>query len=184
MSESLIDAGPQMSEAEVSEAGEERAFKDFFESQYPRLVRGLAFVLADGSDAEDIAQEAFVRVLERWARVETMRLPEGYLFRVAFNLSKRRRFVTYALQPFDKPVDGGNGSGGFEGDSIVRADMLKAVRCLKPRYRDPLVLRDWFELSYDDCSKVLRIAPTSVRVRVHRARSQLRDLLGGAYGQE
>src|SRR5215831_8501013 len=80
------------------DAGElmaERAFDEFFEAEKDRLLRTLAFITGSGAEAEDLAQEAFTRVFERWGTVSTMNDPAGYLHRTAMNLfrSQYRRFA-------------------------------------------------------------------------------------------
>lgn len=153
-----------------------RSFEAFFASEYPRVVRGLAMFLDSRADAEESAQEAFARVFERWDRVSEMQSPGGYLYRVARNVARRRRATQFILHPITH-------STSPEPDIATRVDVLDAVGKLSPRYRDALVLHDWFDLSYEDCASILGIAPVSVRVRIHRARESVRLHLGGDYGR-
>jgi DNA-directed RNA polymerase specialized sigma24 family protein len=66
-------------------------FRDFFEREYERLGEALR-VLTGGNvpEAEDVAQEAMVRVYERWGRIRGMDSPTGYLYRTALNLYRSR----------------------------------------------------------------------------------------------
>jgi RNA polymerase sigma-70 factor (ECF subfamily) len=59
------------------------AFEEFFETEREGLFRALLLVTHDYAEAEDLMQEAFVRVWERWDRVGTLDEPVGYLFRTA-----------------------------------------------------------------------------------------------------
>ncbi len=61
-------------------------FEEFFEAEKDRLLRVLSLITGSSSEAEDLAQEAFTRVFERWDMVATMEDPAGYLHRTAMNL--------------------------------------------------------------------------------------------------
>jgi DNA-directed RNA polymerase specialized sigma24 family protein len=65
-------------------------FRQFFQAEYRRLARALYLLTDDTGEAEDLAQEALVRVYERWDRVRTMESPVGYLYRTAMNLNRSR----------------------------------------------------------------------------------------------
>jgi DNA-directed RNA polymerase specialized sigma24 family protein len=69
-----------------------RDFEAFFQSEYTRPVRALYLLSGDRADAEDAAQEAMARVYERWDRVREMDAPDGYLYRVALHVERRRRY--------------------------------------------------------------------------------------------
>src|SRR5262245_39460991 len=74
-------------------------FEAFVEDHQARLFGALCLVTGDRFEAEEIAQEAFLRVFERWERVSGMDEPAGYLFRVAMNVFRtRRRRTALALR--------------------------------------------------------------------------------------
>src|SRR2546427_7022858 len=62
------------------------AFERFFEEQKDRLLRILSVITGSRAESEDLAQEAFTRLFERWERVAAMEDPAGYLHRTAMNL--------------------------------------------------------------------------------------------------
>src|ERR687897_62744 len=66
------------------------AFKDLFTAESRRLFGALCLITHDPHEAEDIGQEAFVRVFEHWDRVAPMVDPVGYLYRVAMNVLRSR----------------------------------------------------------------------------------------------
>ena len=154
-------------------------FAQFFDEYYARVVRGVALFLADARDAEDVAQDAFVRVLERWTAVSTMQSPDGYLFRVAWNAAKRRRRRALLFRQWPEVVETDSMSR-----AIVRADLLVAIRRLQPIYRDTFVLYEWLDMTTEECGQALGVDAGTVRVRLHRARSQLQAALGGRYGDQ
>jgi hypothetical protein len=75
---------------ELEPLAAEGDFDRFYRAQYVRLVRALLLLIGDPGEAEDLAQEALSRVYERWDRVSAMDSSEGYLFRTALNLHRKR----------------------------------------------------------------------------------------------
>jgi DNA-directed RNA polymerase specialized sigma24 family protein len=82
-----------MSEPAVEERAE--AFEDFFHA-HQRLLRAMYLATGDRHEAEDLAQEAFVRIFERWERVRSLDDPAGYLYRTALNARRSRLVVADA----------------------------------------------------------------------------------------
>jgi len=68
----------------------ERSFEDFFEHEQERLLRLLWMVTGSLQEAEDIVQDAFLRVWERWPKVSSMESPTGYLHHAAMNIFRNR----------------------------------------------------------------------------------------------
>jgi RNA polymerase sigma-70 factor (ECF subfamily) len=66
-------------------------FEAFFEAERGGLFGALVIITGDRHEAEEIAQDAFLSVWERWDRVGSMDNPTGYLYRTAMNLFRRRR---------------------------------------------------------------------------------------------
>src|SRR5262245_52572275 len=71
-------------------SAEPPAFESFFEEQKDRLLRILSVITGSRAEAEDLAQEAFTRVFERWTSVANMEDPAGYLHRTAMNLFRNQ----------------------------------------------------------------------------------------------
>ena len=69
---------------------EPRTFEDFYGSVNRPLFGALCVITGNRTDAEDISQEAFLRVWERWERVALMDSPEAFLFRTAMNVFRNR----------------------------------------------------------------------------------------------
>lgn len=74
-------------------------FDTFFEEEHERLFKALYFVTGQRQDAEELMQDAFLRLWERWDQIERIEDPTGYLFRVALNgFRMRRRRAAIALR--------------------------------------------------------------------------------------
>src|SRR5687768_5596118 len=91
-----LPAGPA-EEADVGEAAPN--FGEFYEATFRRLFTALCLVTGNRHEAEEVAQEAFVRVFERWDRVGMLEDPTSYLFRVSMNVFRSRfRRASLALR--------------------------------------------------------------------------------------
>lgn len=158
-------------------ATQEVDFRDFFEREYERLGRAAFLLCGDAGEAEELAQEAFVRVYEHWDRVREMGSPVGYLYRVALNLqrSRLRRLGAWARRrPVAEPAGPGDPAAWVE----TRDEIARGLAALPVGQRAALLLVEWLGMSDEEAGRVLGIAPTSVRVRISRARTALRGLSG------
>jgi len=158
---------------------DETSFRWFFETEYQRLCQALFLLTGDAYEAEDLAQEAMTRALERWERVGTMDSPAGYVYRTALNLNRKRirRLVVAARRALASvPAEDHSGTVGDQ------QDVRRALAEVSAREREALVLVDWLELNAEEAGQLLGIAPGTLRVRLHRGRAKLRDRLGGAHG--
>ena len=149
-------------------------FEDFYRTEFPSLVRAMFLLVPDVDEAQELAQEAMVRVFERWDRVSVMESPGGYLYRVGTNLN-RRRIRSLAVRARRLRTLGA-GLRDVEIDP-ARRDLADAISTLSVRLREAFMLVDWLGMSSDEAARVLHIAPASVRSRVHRARRELRARL-------
>jgi len=164
--------------AVVDPETEARDFRAFFEHERVRLVRATLLLTGNVAEAEDLAQEALARVLERWDRVSEMESPDGYLYRTALNLNRKRlRRMTIAAR---------RALGVSDHDPLAaaedRVDVLHAVASLPRPQREALVLVVWLGYATEEAGTLLGIEPGSVRGRLHRARQALRRQLGGRDG--
>jgi RNA polymerase sigma-70 factor (ECF subfamily) len=149
------------------------SFEEFFRERHIRLVRAMYLMTGDVAEAEELAQEAFLKVWERWDRVRILENAEGYLFRTAMNAfrSRRRRAVTAARRlvgraPRDPFVD------VEERDAVARA-----LGRLTPRQRAALVLTHMLEYPAEEAGRILGVKAVTVRVLASQGRAVLRGAL-------
>lgn len=150
-------------------------FDSFFEAHERRLFGTLCLVTGDRSEAEEVTQEAFLRMLERWDHLSHVQDRGAYLYRTAFNIyrSRFRRALRAArrLTAGDHPVD------AF--DQIdEREDLLAALRTLTPRQRAAVVLLDVIDLPSEEAGRLLGVKAVTVRRLASQARSALRGKIG------
>src|SRR3989337_910699 len=96
-----IPLGRVTAETEGHAVAEAHArFETFFEQTHQRLFGGLCLVTGNRHEAEEIMQDAYLKVWERWERVSGMDDPTGFLFRTAMNgFRSRYRRASIAIPP-------------------------------------------------------------------------------------
>jgi RNA polymerase sigma-70 factor (ECF subfamily) len=155
------------------------AFEEFFAAERTRLHRALFAITGSRGEAEDIAQDAFVRVWERWDRVGTLGDPAGYLHRTAMNLfrDRRRRFVL-SLKRAVHPSPDSNEYDAVEARSVAAS----VLGSLPPRQRAAVVLTEGLGYSAEEAGRMLGIKGSTVRALRHQARSNIRRSMETADG--
>ena len=152
-----------------------------FESFRPRLEAIAYRLLGSAAEAEDVAQEVFLR----WAAAdrEQIRVPEAWLTRVLTNLcltqlrSARSRREVYVGQWLPEPVLGGDPMLGpadtaEQRDSVSTA-MLLLMERLTPNERAVYVLREAFALTHAEIAEMLDITEVGSQQILHRAKQHL-----------
>lgn len=156
-----------------------RGFEDFFDANRDRLARALWLVARDRHEADEVAQEAFLKLWERWERVRHLEDPESYLYRTALNLYRNRvRRTGLALRRLVRAAPPVDPTEAVDDRDVV----IRALGRLTPRQRSALVLVDLLEMTSDEAARALGVRPATVRVLAARARTTLRQELGGLYG--
>ena len=137
-----------------------------------RLVGSMVLYCGDRQMAEEFAQEALARALERWDRVGQMTSPEAWTYRTAFNLARswfrRRRFEVVALRR--------EGAGRLPDlpDTAEAVAVRSAVASLAPRQRAVIVARFFAGLSVDETAEAIGCRPGTVKALTHQAIARLR----------
>ena len=167
-----------MGQAETTWTGSEHtvpvdaSFQEFFELEQERLLRLLWMVTGSLQEAEDIVQDAFLRVWERWPRVSTMDSPTGYLHNAAMNIFRNRyRRAKLGLRKAigtDPPID------AF-GSADDRISVSNALRGLTPKQRAALVLTDLLGYPAEEAGRMLGVRGSTVRSLSSTARAAMRD---------
>lgn len=148
------------------------AFEEFFQTERQRLFRALLLVTHDSAEAEDLMQEAFIRVWERWDRVGTLDDPVGYLFKTAMNLhrSALRRAVAAARRSLRPPAE----HDPFE-KVIAHDEAVRSLAALSPRQRAAVVVTELLGYSSEEAAEILGIRPGTVRTLTSQARAALQE---------
>ncbi len=144
--------------------------------QYPRLVRALELSGADLARAEDVAQEAFARTLPHWRRVRNGTNPSGYVYRVAFRLARRSRYLEVTTDA--ETLDAQASDSDVAAEASFGVDLAAAIDAMPRGRRAVALLCMLGGVSTRDTARSLGIAESTVRKQLERARAELRDALG------
>jgi RNA polymerase sigma-70 factor (ECF subfamily) len=138
---------------------------------YPRLVGSLRLYLGDLATAEEVAQDALCRTIDRWPEVSRLEHREAWVFRVAFNLAtsrlRRRQTERRALARVAQRPDTTD-AGDIAGLADV-IDVRAAVAALPRRQRQAVVLRYYVDLPVDDVATVMGCRPGTAKAHLHQA---------------
>lgn len=149
----------------------------FCEAEWPRVVRVLWLHCGDIDIAEDSAQEAFARAIERWETVRAMDRPEHWVLRVALN------FVTsvFRRRKVERRIHGIIAASGSDAPDSVELVDVEGVRAailrLPPRQRAAFLLRHESGLPVREAAKVLGCAEGTVQALTFQAVRRLRELV-------
>ncbi len=168
---------------ESARRGDKQAFGQLVQA-YQRPVFNLTYrMLGSPDEAEDAAQETFLRAYSRLSQYDPEMKFSTWLFSIAnhhcIDRLRKRRAVFISID--DNPV-----LENMEGDAprperqAVAAEesveLQKLIAQLAPDYRTPLVLRYWEELSYEEIATTMEVTVATVKSRLFRARQQLAEL--------
>jgi RNA polymerase sigma-70 factor, ECF subfamily len=158
--------------------GDRRAFEELVRLTH-RRVYSLAYRLVrDRSEAEDVAQEAYLRMFRGLGAFREEARFETWMYRVVANcamsaLRRRGRFGEIVTDEVaDRPVP-----ETPEHRAVQRDELTRALDSLSPGQRVVVVLKDVYGLSCQEIGEELDIEEGAVKVRLHRARKRLVELL-------
>ena len=150
-------------------------FDEFFFEHYARVVRSL--VLAGGglSDAEDAAQDAFAKAMQRWGSVSVMDRPATWVYVVAVR-GLRRKAMRGTAAPTTPTAQQ---PAPDHADAVVASEVVeRALRLLAPRQRLAVVLRYHADLTVPEVSRAMQCSEGTVKSTLHTALEHLRVDLG------
>jgi len=170
----------------------DQEFGDIYEGFHEKIRCYLARIV-DETEAEDLAQEVFIKVgrgLKDFRRESSL---STWIYKIATNTA-RDRLRSISLQKGAPDVQQGSdvGEAGEEyiltdhkpslEASLIKKEMNECIRGivegLRENYRTVLVLSDFEELSNVEIAGILGISSDTVKIRLHRARANLRQELG------
>jgi RNA polymerase sigma-70 factor (ECF subfamily) len=189
---------PDAVEMERLAAGQDAALNTLMERHSERLFHYLIRLVQNEGDAEELAQESFVRVYQHRARFDTKQKFSTWLYAIASNLA-RDRFRWRARHP-QVSLDAESESSGAPLSDVLpankpspsqsmeaneRADAVRAaVAALPEDLRLPLVLAEYEGRAQAEIAQILDCSVKAVEMRIYRARQQLREQLQSFFGKD
>jgi RNA polymerase sigma factor (sigma-70 family) len=162
--------------------GDAAAWEPLVLAHQEAVFRLSYLLLGDPDDAEDIAQETFLRAWNHLKRFDMTRPLRPWLLSIASNLASNRRrsagrYLSALTRAFrNEPVS----STGVEEKSVKHmeaSDLWKAVQNLSMPDQQIVYLRYFLELSVTEAAQVLNIAEGTVKSRLSRALDRLREII-------
>jgi RNA polymerase sigma-70 factor, ECF subfamily len=156
-------------------AGLSASFEDFYELEEAGLFGALVLITGNRHDAEELKQEAFLKLWERWDVVQGMANPTGYLYRTALNAFRSRlRRAAVAARRIVAPDRDTDAFAAVE----VRSDLLRALGSLTERQRAAIVLTELLDFSTHEAADTLGVRPATIRKFLSLARDPMRRAMG------
>ncbi|MBY0113930.1 MAG: sigma-70 family RNA polymerase sigma factor [Phycisphaerales bacterium] len=172
--------------------GEAAAYEQVVRDNGPRMLAVARRILTDESDAQDAVQEAFLSAFRSIAKFEGGSLVSTWLHRITVNaclmrLRKKRRLDEVSLDGMlpgfspegyvTKPTDTWVDRPSSMEQAELRATVRAAIDKLPEHYRIVLILRDIEAMDTAQTASLLETTEAAVKIRLHRARQALRELL-------
>jgi len=170
-----------------AQKGDLAAFDELVTRFQERIYATIYHMTANHEDANDLAQESFIKAYQALNSFKGDSSFFTWLYRIAFNSAislKRRKRATVSL-------DAGGPDGGIDpydpseyvkpGQALERMEgevqLQEAMNRLSSEHREVLVLKDIEGMKYEEIAAILDVPIGTIRSRLHRARLELRDLL-------
>lgn len=175
---------------EAARHGSKTAFDELVRRTYVDTYTLAARLTGNEEDARDVVQEAYLRAWKGMRRFRGDAQFTTWLYRITANasythLQKRNRQRTTHLDDVDEPVDvrhEGAPEASAESDAGL-SELATALDALPPKLRQVVVLKDVYGLSHEAIAAELGISISAAKVRLHRGRKRLRELLDEVEGR-
>ena len=171
-------------------AGDDDAFRDLIEAHQHRIIGTVARMLGGEADAEDIAQQVFLRVWKSAGRYEPTAKFTTWLYTITRNLvfnelRRRKRAPAVSLDAQDeedRPIlQAADTSVKAPDIALLDVEMQyaiqKAIDALPETQRMAVILRRYDDVPYEEIAKILDLSVPAVKSVLFRARTELRERL-------
>ena len=177
-------------------AGDAAAFRDLVEAHQHRVIGTVARMIGDPNDAEDLAQQVFVRVWKSAPRWEPTAKFTTWLYTILRNLvfNECRRRARHKTVSLDATMDGEDHPRQFADGNVKSPDITmldaemqdaieRAIQDLPEAQRMAVIMRRYQDVSYEEIGEVLKLTVPSVKSLLFRARTDLREKLKKYLGE-
>lgn len=155
--------------------------EDLFRAQHARVLKAAYRITGSMSDAEDVAQNVFLRIAQRGASRTAMANPDSYVYRAAINgaldlLRRRQRENAAPAEEIELVADGVSTERAAQAREAV-ATLRTSLAELSPRAAEMFVLRYVEERDLAEIARLMDTSRAVVAVTLHRTRARLRQQL-------
>lgn len=165
--------------------GERTAFGVLVDRYLPDVYAVAARIVCNGADAEDVAQEAFLRAFERLDQYDVERSFRNWILKIATNTalnhlrSRRRRRDLHLRWSESSAAPSADAREPGNPDVPSRAEWTRWLGQLDDRHRTAIVLFHFHEMPYAEVAEAMGVPLNTVRTYLHRGRKRLRELMTG-----
>jgi RNA polymerase sigma-70 factor, ECF subfamily len=157
----------------LAKSGDTRAFSELVKRHQQFIIRQAYAYLGDNESARDAAQEIFIKAFEGLPYLENTLTFKSWLYRITknhcLNMLRRRKIET-GQSEYDlitQPTD-----------VSLKHRLMKAIRQLEESHQEILILRYYQDMKYEEIAEFLDISLGSVKIRLFRAKKELKAILG------
>ena len=169
---------------DAARSGDRAAFDELVRRTYVDTYTLAMRLTANEEDAHDVVQESYLRAWKGINRFRGDAQFSTWIYLITANaaatlVQKRRRRRTESLEFVEEPVDvsiEAQPEAATE-SSVGLEELARAVAALPPKLRSVVVLKDVYGLSHEAIAEDLGISVAAAKVRLHRGRKRLRDVL-------
>jgi RNA polymerase sigma-70 factor, ECF subfamily len=169
----------------LARRGDESAWEALVRVHQEPVFRLAYLLLGDPDDAQDVVQETFVRAYYSLSRFDTDRPLRPWLLRITSNLAhnRRRAFGRYfaALMRYARSDPESISPVAAPAQHTDAGQLWQVIQRLAPPFREAIYLRYYLEMSDAEIAATLSVAPGTVKSRLHRALSRLREMIDRDY---
>jgi RNA polymerase sigma-70 factor (ECF subfamily) len=169
---------------ERARGGDRAAFEELVRRHADRLYAVVLRFVADGNEAQEVTQEAFLRAWRGIGRFEGRSRFFTWLYRIGINEAKRRAgrrpqppVISLDDEPIEEAPDWSAAPDARFEQADLRSVLEEAIRSLPAEYRTPIILRDVEGLSTREAAEVMELGEAAFKSRLHRARLAVRRAL-------
>jgi RNA polymerase sigma-70 factor (ECF subfamily) len=168
--ESHMRSVPEVGDATLAE--QTPTFEEFYGANFKRVFTALCLVTGDRQEAEEIAQDSFLRLYERWDRVGSLDDPAAYLFRVSMNVfrNRYRRVALGVRRALSLAPSATDDLAAVE----THDEVVRLLRGLDRKQRAAVLLTAILDYSAEEAGRMLGLRASSVRSLTSRARNQMK----------
>src|SRR5262245_43803063 len=168
----------------LARQGDPDAFDQLVARHQSAVYRAALAALRTREDAEEVAQDAFIRAWRALDRFRGERSFRTWILRIAWNraISKRRSLSGWLrratpLEDVVEPAASDDGQHAWVQNAELHAHATRAIQALSPKLRDALLLAQSGEYQYEEIARMLGVPLGTVKWRISEARRKVRETL-------
>ena len=150
---------------------EQAEFEWVFRSSFPSVLRTVSVILHDRARAEEVTQDAFLRLFERGRGDNWIEHPDAWVrkvaVRAAIRSAQRERVISVLLRVEESPIE----------DCLPNVDLARAVSGLSPRQRAAVALFYFEDRPVEEVARLMDASTSTVKQHLYRARAHLAQAL-------